>query len=319
MNSYCRRNFVVATLVTALGGGAAFAASTPPSESFKVLCEGTNTLPPVYVAYIADGPFERLNVVRDEKSGQLRGRYVPVEQPEIDGICAKGQAVSAAPKPRTADGDQAKVWTEYSLPSSFTIATYYGIIFGNFWVPGDMPSGHEAHLASYNLYGNYFRISTGGAHFVNSMLTQANWTSNHTGMGMIFGGDVAGVGSSGGATCTPFSAVTESWHTLTASSPFSITWRFGQSSNTCSPDFYVDNQTFTVLSGANVQQRSTFYLYNYGSSTPFFQAPIADSTGNAFQPGYAGIAFLVATGVTSLPTSEYWTLSFTNVTQWTQP
>lgn len=158
MNSNCKRIFVVATLVTALGG-AAFAASIPPTESFKVLCEGTNKLPPIYVAYIANGAFERLNVIRDDKSGQLRGGYVPVEQAQINSICAKGQAVSAAPKPLTADGDQAKVWTEYSLPSSFTIATYYGLIFGNFWVPGYMPSSHEAHLASYDLYGNYFRSS----------------------------------------------------------------------------------------------------------------------------------------------------------------
>lgn len=282
-----------------------------------MLCEGTNKLPPIYVAYIANGAFERLNVIRDDKSGQLRGGYVPVEQAEINGICAKGQAVSAAPKPLTADGDQAKVWTEYSLPSSFTIATYYGLIFGNFWVPGYMPSSHEAHLASYDLYGNYFRNSTGGAHFANSMLTQANWTTNHTGMGVIFGGGMAGSGSSGGATCTPFSAVTESWHTV--SSPFNIIWRVGYSPNTCSPDFYADNQTFTVLSGANVLQRSTFYLYNYGSSTPFFQAPIVDSTGWPFQPGYAGIAFLVATATGTLPTSEYWTLSFTNASHWTQP
>jgi len=316
---YVKRGLITTLLAAALlcGGGAASAATTPNSESFKVLCDGTNKLPPIYVAYTRDGAFERFNIVRDEKTGQLRGGYVPVAQEHIDSICAKGQAISAAPKPLSAEGEGTKVYTSYTLPSSFTIATYYGVIFGNFWVPGVMPSGHAAHLASYDFQGYNFRNSTGGSHFVNSMITQANWTTNHTGMGMIFGGGMAGTGTSGGLTCYPFSAVTESWHSIT--SPSNIVWRAGYTPNTCSPDFYADNVAFSVLSGANILQRSTFHLFYYGNPTAIHEAPVVDSAGWPFQPGYAGVAFLVATAVTSLPVSEYWTLSFTNVYHWTQP
>lgn len=299
-----------------------------------MLCDGTNKLPPIYVAYTRDGAFERLNIVRDEKTGQLRGGYVPVAQEHIDGICAKGQAISAAPKPLSAEGEGTKVYTSYTLPSSFTIATYYGIILGNFWVPGNMPSGHEAHLAQFDMVANYFGNATRGVHFANSLLTQANWTTNHTGKGMIFGRHANGVHGIAGTgttwspvsqsyiTCDQRSAVVETWHTNPNASPPSLgnyVWNASMNPNTCSPDFYYDNQKYTVLNGANIYQESTYWLYNYGSSTPFFMADTVSSWHYAFQSGYAGIAFLVASHPSyPLPTSEYWSLSFTNVVQWTQ-
>ncbi|HPG61688.1 MAG TPA: hypothetical protein PK586_06755 [Casimicrobium sp.] len=320
---YVKRELIATLLSAALlcGGGAALAATAPNSESFKVLCDGTNKLPPIYVAYSSNGAFERLNIVRDEKTGQLRGGYVPVAQEHIDGICAKGQAISAAPKPLSAEGERAKVYASYTLPSSFTIATYYGIILGNFWVPGNMPSGHEAHLAQFDVVANYFSSATGGSHFVNSMLTYANWSANeHTGMGMIFGPGIAGSGTAQGVTCLPRSAVTETWHSYggylgnkvwNATNAISHPW----DPNTCSPNFFQTSVKYTILNGANVLQQSTYWLYDYGYTTPFFQAPIVSGPLPNFQSGYAGITFLVAGYPAS---SEYWTLAFTNVSQWTQ-
>lgn len=315
MNAKCIR--IVATIAAAIGGLASAAPASPNNESFKVLCDGTNKLPPIYVAYTRDGAFERLNIVRDEKTGQLRGGYVPVAQEHIDGICAKGQAISAAPKPLSAEGEGTKVYTSYTLPSSFTLATYYGVIFGNFWVPGVMPSGHAAHLATYDVLAYRFSNATGGSHFVNSLLTFADWgAGQHSGKGLIFG-DIVEPGISGGVTCYEQSVVTETWH------DGNYVWDGKNPSapapNTCSPNFYYTGQNYSVLNGANVYQESTYWLFNGGAGSPFFQAPIVYSPHPGFRAGYAGITFLVASAVPTLPFGEYWTLSFTNVFHWTQP
>ena len=198
--------------------GGAFAATLPTAETqFRVICEGTNKAPPIYVQYNDRGEYERFNVTRDDK-GQMRGSYVAVAQEHIDGICADGQAMSASPKP-TANSlkrgnDRAKgyVTPQSSVPGSFTIATYYSTIFGNFWVPATLPSGHHAHLGSYNLTANNFVNASTLTHFVNSYLTASdNFVSYHHGKGHIFGPNIAGSGSSSGVTCSATSVVSETW------------------------------------------------------------------------------------------------------------
>ncbi len=287
-----------------------------------MICEGTNKAPPIYVQFNEQGEYERLNVTRDEK-GQLRGGYVAVAREHIDGICADGQAMSASPRPTVAlakrGNDRAKGYVEpqSSVPASFTIATYYAVIFGNFWVPALLPSGHHAHLGSYNLTANNFANATTLTHFVNSYLTASdNFVNYFHGKGHIFGPNIAGSGSAQGLTCNPTSVVSETW--LVPSSIPNIVWHAGSGNNTCSPAFFAHATPYKIFAGANDSQENTFWLYNNGETEPFFKAATVNSYESTYIAGQAGVAFLVA-NVYPLPVSEYWTINFTNVNVWTQP
>ena len=225
-----------------------------------------------------------------------------------------------SPKPTVASpkrgNDRAKGYVEpqSSVPSYFTIATYYSVIFGNFWVPNALPSGHHAHLGSYNLTANNFVNATTLTHFVNSYLTASdNFVSYHHGKGHIFGPNIAGSGSAGGLTCYPTSVVSETWLT-----PTNAVWNAASATNTCSPAFFAHATPYKIFAGANDSQENTFWLYNNGETEPFFKAPTVNSYEPAYIAGQAGVAFLVV-NIYPLPVSEYWSINFTNVNVWTQP
>lgn len=283
------------------------------------MCTGSNKLAPIYVNYTQTGGYERLDITRDER-GQIKGKYLPVEQAQITGICADGQAISAMPKPSTSEVTLAAgrqkggVPPASSVPTSFTIATYYSYVFGNLWVPASLPAGHHAHLAQYDIRATYFETAT-VSHFVNSFLTASdNFETYHSGKGHIFGPYIAGTGTSGGVTCYPQSVVTETWQAYLGG----IVWNAQADTNTCSPSFFNSGQTYRILAGANDSQQSTFWLYDEGAPYPYFIAPTVLSPGPAFIGGQAGTAFFVAS-TSALPANQYWTLGFQNVTVWTQP
>ena len=310
--------YLAASFIITLGGGASNASAVPTENQFKVVCDGSNKLPPIYLSYTATGDYERLDVTRGER-GQLTGKYVQVEQAHIASICVDGQAISAMPKP---SGSQTKrgtdrqktVPTNPSVPNSFTIAAYYSYVFGNFWVPATLPTGHHTHLSQYDITANYFDAAT-ISHFANSLLTATdNFETYHSGKGHIFGPNIAGSGSSGGLTCYPQSVVSETWQAFVPA----IVWNSSTATNTCSPSFFNSGQTYRVLAGANDSQQSTFWLYDVGAPSPYFVAPTVTSTNAAFIAGQAGIAFLVAS-TSPLPVDQYWTRGFQNVSVWTQP
>lgn len=230
--------------------------------------------------------------------------------------------MSSMPKPAVTiskRGDQLKsIYADTSVPSSFTISTYYGYIFGNFWVPAALPSGHHAHLAQYDVTSFYFASGTYQNHFVNSLLTASdNFDTWHSGKGVIFGPGIAG----GGPICSSQSAVTETWSSRSYQMPKvnPIVWNAAQATNSCSPDFFYDNQTYRIFAGANDLQESTYWLYMNGSASPFFMAPTVNSYTSEFATGAAGVSFLVVSIQPTLPVSEYWRLEFKNVSSWTQP
>ena len=72
-----------------------------------------------------------------------------------------------------------------SVPSSFSIAIYYGIVLGNFGFQ-QMPSAHGAHLVDFSVQQVNFINANSGTHFVRANSGQRrNFTSDFDGKGFF--------------------------------------------------------------------------------------------------------------------------------------
>jgi len=325
----------IASIFGAIDAPAA-ATNTP-----KLLCAGNNDLAPVYLLQGANGALSRMEVTV-LKSGRYDVSYVQVSLDELHAECANGMSVAAL-VPRLNTGLKAGVPSEMSVPSSFTIMTSttvackYGLpppecrrqVWGNFWVPGSMPSYDNAHIVQYDLAQSGFSSAASGTHFVNSLLTvsNSNFVAEFQGKGMI-------IGAANSCPNAGYNAIIQTWQNNSSMPTNQSQAWYG----TCVPLSPTDAYRFLV--GANRDQGTAAWVYPPGAVNPiqnlvssadqyFWSSPTWLNGGN---PGYStpypsysysgtgasGTAFFVAT-FAPIASTEVWSLSFSGVTAVTQP
>jgi len=247
------------------------------------------------------------------------GKRQIVAPEQYNGLCALGHSVAVLPRP--VDGTKSQSFLKAipastSVPSSFSIAIYYGIVLGNFWVPATMPESHNAHLVDFTVNTNNFQYASSGTHFVNTQMTvsDSNFASDFDAKGLYFGLDGTFCGSS---TSPVFTSVAETWTIQTTPQTYTNVqvWDGTPSPDTCAAMSY--GQSYRFFAGANRSQKSVYWRYFAGAATPHYVSPEVNSYDPKFRNGGAGVGFLVA--APSTYPGEYWYLSFTNVASWTQP
>jgi hypothetical protein len=200
-------------------------------------------------------------------------------------------------------------------------------------VPATMPTAHNAQLSQFTVAGSNFQNAPSGGHFVHSLLTvsDSNLDLDFDGKGLIFGFDTTFCGS--GAT-PAYGSLAETWvnqNPPPAQGGNDVRQFAGQtpamSPNTCAA--MLPSTTYRFVAGANRQQQSQHFRYAGTSNTPDY--PPANSNPNnyivnsfnpSFRPNGAGVVFFVSGGGgTGIPQSQLqpWSLTFTNVSSWTQP
>ena len=284
----------------------------------------TEPVGPIYLSRnLVTGEFERLDVtVADSRTpGKPERKYQAtraVVPPSLyQEVCAFGYSVAILPDLAKSKafvrGDRAKGYVPSigSVPSSFSIAIYYGIVLGNFWVPASMPSAHGAHLVDFSVQQVNFINANSGTHFVQvqTAVSDRNFTSDFDGKGFYFGLDATYCGSSSPV----YTSVAETW-TINSAAGNVVVWDQTKSPNTCAA--MPTSVPVRFLAGANRSQQSQYWRYDNGAPTPTFQSGVVNSYDPYFRAGGAGTAFLVA-GFGSYP-GEYWALYFQNVASWTQ-
>lgn len=320
----------------AVGLSTEAAAASP----FTVVCDGGGTkMPPVYLMQSKNGQLLRMEV-KQLPTGPYQSSRAAIPPGLVEKMCADRIPVSTMPLPEdVAAAEGVKIGVSSCVPSSFSIVGYtfigYSAVFGNFWVPGVMPSSDNAHLTSFDLDASGFSNATNGAHFVHMLTASSNSDidSDYNGKGMILGpygywcgGSPAYSGAYGSVSETFFYPVigagpgTSGWY---GNPNRSRVWAgynpsidsFGTTDaphHTCVQQPTSGPVSFLV--GANRWQQSVYYT-RISPYLPWTQTPVVDSYTPYYAMGYAGVTFFVAAG--GAPGN--WTLSFTNVSSWTQP
>jgi hypothetical protein len=263
---------------------------------------------------------ERLEVVsvasKESIGGGIRAKQVPVTEEQYLGLCERGYAVGVLPAPtpieKSARGRKAAIYSNSQLPTSFSIAIYYGLVFGNFWVPGYMPWYYEAHLVDFTVQPVNFHNATLGTHFVSTQMTtsNSNFASDFDAKGFIFGRDTTFCGS---YYYPIFGSVAETWVNLPNGYSNVVVWDGTPAPDTCAG--MSANTSYRFFAGANRQQQSVYWRYTPGASTPHYQSPVVSSYDPNFRLGGSGVGFLV---VAPEGTQDYWALYFSNVSSWVQ-
>ena len=260
--------------------------------------------------------FQRLEIPVGEKNGSF-GKYVTVSPDEIRNLCSANFTIATIPKAqptqvvKLGNGQKTTISPVSSLPSTFSIVYVAGTIYGNFWVPANLPSGDTYQVADFTVAQYNFAASGANTHFVNSVLTlsNTNFDADFDGKGMILGAY---------DDCGPtYSSIVETWAIQNspgcgfpgASTCNAIVW----APESCSEWSQAEPKRYLV--GANIWQQSVYWRYTPGDSSPEFVSPGIDSYTPAFRGGGAGVAFLVA----AAPTSAYWYLDFSDVTSYSGP
>ena len=331
-------------IVTTLGSlflGEALAAE---AASPDLICSGKNDHAPVFLVRDVDGTLQRLEAItQEDKSYQIR--YVIVPNDVIEAICADGISLAVMAKPQSSSRksvDGHKVDQLTYLPSSFSITTwayggYSGVVYGSFWVPGTMPTNHNAQITQFDVSESGFYNATNGAHLVHMVTASsaAMIETEYHGKGVIFGPygyfcgtGSAGAGSPGGGS---YGAISETFLYPTPTPPASDYGNPNRSKIWAGYDpardsFAADTAPYhacfqqqqgvsvTYLVGANRSQGSVYYT-KPSSSSSWSTTPVIDSTSGYYRTGNAGVVFFVAAGGPPGP----WTLQFTNVSSVTQP
>ncbi len=277
----------------------------------SLLC-GDEKLAPVYVFTRPDavGLF-RLNAMTTEKN-TYRFSYEAVAETEIVGLCGLGFSVASTPVPKLlaaigSDG-QKSIGAISTLPSSFSIVgTYYGAVFGNFWVQTTMPRGQNTQWSAFDVIPTNFEAPNNSAHLVHSLLTYSedNIETSFSGKGIIFGqwGPSFGCGTVG----RTFAPAVEIWGNGAGGTVLSP--------STCGPDM-TPGTSYGFTTSANMAQQMTYSQYFSGASTPIFSTPVFYATGPNFVTGYSGVAFFVSTDG-RLPANGAWSLQFSGVSSGT--
>ncbi len=274
---------------------------------------------PVYLSRNSvSGDVERFDIVMNptqERSPALQkysARRVPVPAEQYRGLCDFGYSVAILPIPerasekRGADHAKSGIYQQANLPGSFSIAMYYGVVFGNFWVPSTIQVSHTAHLVDFTVDQVNFVAANSGTHFaqVQTAVSNSDFASDFDGKGFMIGLDATYCGAS-----TPvYTSAAETW-TINSAATNVVVWDQTKSPNMCAA--MPTSIPVRFFAGANRAQKSQYWRYDNGASSPTFQSGIVDSYEEWFRQGGAGTAFLVAT-FGSYP-GEYWALYFTNV------
>lgn len=259
-------------------------------------------------------------------------------------MCSDGISISIIPKAQSAikkSGDLSKVDQLSVVPDHFSIVGYnyggaYGT-YGNFWVPGTMPSNHNAHITQFDVAENGFYNATNGAHLVHMLTASSSATidTEYQGKGMIFGpyGYFCGPGSAGASSPGggSYGSISETYMFPTPTPPASDYTNLNRTKVWGGYDVSRDSfaavaapyhtcfqqqagVSVTYLAGANRAQGSVYYTKASSSST-WITTPAIDSSSPYFRTGNAGVVFFVASG----GPPGVWTLQFTNVSSVTQP
>jgi hypothetical protein len=320
------------------------------SSNARVNAESGERLGPVHL--LRDQVLKQIVTMQvlGEPGASYKVTYEPVQEETVRSICDSGFDVSALIKPLASDSTpkSAAQNTEIktiippfsSLPVTFSIFAYQGQVYGNFWVPGTMPSNHNAHIVDYRVTSTNFHNASLGAHMVTVLtaVSLSNFDQDFDGKGFWFGSTTL----CGSSTNPSFSSLAQTWRlnlatTCTSEGPVfngSNIYFFPPSPcppvqlpqalapNTCSAMAYSTSgagPTYRFYGGANRQQASVYWRYLGSSSTPQYQAPTITRVVPGYRTGHAGIALFVGGALGPLPFFETWNLSFTNATQRTQP
>jgi hypothetical protein len=277
----------------------------------SLLC-GDEKQVPVYVFTPNSGDgLVRLNAVSDEKR-MYRFSLEKVSQEEVSELCELGHSVASTPLPQPLPqaGVEAQkaIGANSSIPSSFTIVgTYYGSVFGNFWVPALIPRGQSTQWSAFDVLQTNFEAPYNDSHLVHSLLTYSsdNIASSFSGKGIILGqfGSGFACGTVGG--------------TYTSAAEI---WGDGYGGNVLSPSTCAQNMVTGVSYGfttaANMAQQMTYSKYISGASSPIFSTPVFSAVGPGFVTGYSGVTFFVSTNG-RVPANGGWSLQFSGVSSGT--
>ncbi len=162
-------------------------------------------------------------------------------------------------------------------------------------------------------------------------VSNSNFASNFDAKGVVFGPDGTYCGS---ASNPAYGSLVETWLIGLARPLDEVARKFNGvagndtgAPNTCSG--MAANGTYRFLAGANRQQQFTYYRYPGSSTTPDYPPPGSNFAAfsvndfiSSFRVGGSGVAFFVAGGgQTSVPQTQLqqFSLTFSNVSAWTQP
>ena len=324
----------LAWVLTIIFFGAAVNAALPVPVPVRI-CSGNNDNAPVFLHRSKDGVLQNFEVFITA-SGSYRGQYSTLSADTVAQICAKGISLSVLPviavPPVGADG--LKVGTvpqNLYLPSSFQIQGIttigYNAVIGNFWVPGTIPTNHNAHITQFTVEQSGFDVDySNNKHLVQMQMAHSidNFTTSYRGKGMIIGlcsicfppdGTLVYAAISetlllNGPDCQSGLCAGRVWYGSPYGDPDPTTG--ARLNPTVKYDFLV---------GANKNQLSVYYVRTNGT-TYWGMSPMV----NSYHPSYneapwsidqAGTTFFVA-GTEGAPIGN-WTLSFSGVFTRTQP
>ncbi|MBL8311201.1 MAG: hypothetical protein JNL19_12305 [Burkholderiales bacterium] len=308
---------------------------------FEVICDGGGVrMPPVYVYKTKNGQFLRMDV-RQLPDGRYQSTRAVMPRGHVEELCAKQIPVSSMPPPDDIDTAVGpKIGVQSYVPSSFSIVGYtfpgfFSMVVGNFWVPASMPSSDNAHLTAFDLTTSDFVSATNGAHFVHMLTASSNSNidTDYNGKGMIFG-PYGGWCSGSPAYSGTYGSISETFfYPWVGPGPGTSGWYGNPSRSKVWAGYNPSNDSFgtvdapghtciaqptsgtiSFLVGANRWQQSVYYT-RISPWLPWTQTPTVDSYTSNFATGFAGVTFFVAAG--GAPGN--WTLSFSNVSSWTQP
>lgn len=131
---------------------------------------------------------------------------------------------------KAVSGAKSGVYQQATVPGSFSIATYYGVVFGNFWVLGAMPVSHGAHLVDFTVDQVNFVNANSGTHFVqvHTSVSDSDFASDFDGKGFYFGLDATFCGAS-----TPVYTLVSETRTINRAATNVVVWHQTKSPNTC--------------------------------------------------------------------------------------
>ena len=267
---------------------------------------------------------------RADKDNRLVGvKRVAVSDEEVKGLCEQGFPVAALNIGSAKAANRSKTIVEplSALKTAFTIKStnFYGYlpwkIYGNFWVPGSMPTGHTYQVVDFTVTPNNYENSGPYSHFAVGTLVVSDSNFDHDSDGKraaIFGGS----GNCGSANKTALQSWAIQNHPHSHPPSSSCGSYLGCSNpvfdgviaspSTCRAWDAIVPKRFWV--GANTWQGSVHWRCQPGGTCPEFTSPSIDSTTPYFRSGGAGVMF-----VHVLSADVEWALSFSNALSYSAP
>jgi|GEM_PF-4504970 len=314
------RIFSTFALATPLLLTASLAAATPPEALCRAnperVVEAAKGAPVLVMRSAGTTDLFRLEATPETLSADAHGfrgaRRVRVQMGDIQRVCAAGYDVSAIDiyaSSQAGDAQKGYVQPITSLPSSFTITGLWGEVWGNFWVPQALPSGHTYQVADFKVTPYNFASSGTFAHLVVPVLTtsNSNFQSDFDGKGAIF------YGNSGACSAVVEAWAIQNWSETTGCGTGPTCQAVVYSPDSCSS--WDSSQPRRFLVGANVWQSVTYWSCPASGACPGFVSPAMNTWMSGYRAGGAGVGFLVAMAYSS----SVWSLTFSDVVAYTGP